>query len=191
MLKIRVINPMCRPWLVPLGPCGHGSIHPPDHWLRRPCGNDRWCCLCRMFNRALRGRRWMPNFLSSDNDPLYRFHQWQANLRILEVTEIKSVPYVPLSCAFRGSDRFTVIRSVQKERGISLSRRDLPVISAFVAIRQTHLARYQSAGPLIGFAEQVFCNSQINRSRIGIDVREESRIGRAACRSHTNAGSHK
>ena len=36
----------------------------------------------------------MPNFLSSDNDPLYRFHQWQANLRILEVTEIKSVPYV-------------------------------------------------------------------------------------------------
>ncbi len=37
----------------------------------------------------------MPKYLSSDNDPLYRFHQWQANLRILEVTEIKSVPYVP------------------------------------------------------------------------------------------------
>src|SRR5258708_37782498 len=36
-----------------------------------------------------------------------------------------------------------------------------------------HLARYQSAGPLIGFAEQVFCNGQINRSRIGIDVPEE------------------
>src|SRR5271166_6563022 len=53
--------------------------------------------LCRMFNRAIRGQCWMPNFLSSDNDPLYRFHQWQANLRILEVTEIKSVPYVPLS----------------------------------------------------------------------------------------------
>ena len=42
----------------------------------------------------------MPNFLSSDNDPLYRFHQWQANLRIPEVTEIKSVPYVPLSHPF-------------------------------------------------------------------------------------------
>ena len=38
--------------------------------------------------------------LSSDNDPLYRFHQWQANLQILEVTEIKSVPYVPLSHPF-------------------------------------------------------------------------------------------
>jgi putative transposase len=50
--------------------------------------------LCRMFNRAIRGQPWMPNFLSSDNDLLYRFHQWQANLRILEVTEIKSVPYV-------------------------------------------------------------------------------------------------
>ena len=52
--------------------------------------------LCRMFNRAIRGQRWMPKYLSSDNDSLYHFHQWQANLRILEVTEIKSVPYVPL-----------------------------------------------------------------------------------------------
>ena len=42
----------------------------------------------------------MPNFLSSDNDPLYRFHQWQANLRILDVTEIKSVPHIPLSHPF-------------------------------------------------------------------------------------------
>jgi transposase InsO family protein len=56
--------------------------------------------LCRMFHRAIRGQRRMPNFLSSDNDPLYRFHQWQANLRILDVTEIKSVPYVPLSHPF-------------------------------------------------------------------------------------------
>src|SRR5262249_7873057 len=30
---------------------------------------------------------------------LYRFHQWQANLRVLEVMEIKTVPYVPLSRA--------------------------------------------------------------------------------------------
>jgi hypothetical protein len=44
---------------------------------------------------------------------------------------------VCLGCsAFRGSDRFTVTRSVQEGRGISLSRRDLPVISALVAIRQ-------------------------------------------------------
>ena len=42
----------------------------------------------------------MPKYLSSDHDPLYRFKQWQANLRILEVAEIKTVPYVPLSNPF-------------------------------------------------------------------------------------------
>ncbi len=56
--------------------------------------------LCRMFNCIIRGQRGMPKYLSSDNDPLYRFHQWQANLRILDVKEIKSVPYVPLSHPF-------------------------------------------------------------------------------------------
>ena len=40
------------------------------------------------------------DYLSSDHDPLYRFHQWQANLRILNVQEIKTVPYVPLSHPF-------------------------------------------------------------------------------------------
>jgi transposase InsO family protein len=55
--------------------------------------------LCRMFHRAIRGRG-LPKYLSSDHDPLYRFHQWQANLRVLEVTEIKTVPYVPLSHPF-------------------------------------------------------------------------------------------
>src|SRR5262249_61145548 len=41
-----------------------------------------------------------PKYLSSDHDPLYRFHQWQANLRILGVKEIKTVPFVPLSHPF-------------------------------------------------------------------------------------------
>ncbi len=52
--------------------------------------------LCRMFNRAAR-RQAPPKYVSSDHDPLYRFHQWHANLRILGVKEIKTVPYVPLS----------------------------------------------------------------------------------------------
>src|SRR5215467_2857897 len=55
--------------------------------------------LCRMFQRAIRGHS-LPKYLSSDHDPLYRFHQWEANLRILGVTEIKSVPLVPLSHPF-------------------------------------------------------------------------------------------
>ena len=55
--------------------------------------------LCRMFNRAIRGAG-SPKYISSDNDPLFRFHQWKANLRILEVTEVKTVPYLPISHPF-------------------------------------------------------------------------------------------
>ena len=55
--------------------------------------------LCRMFKQAIRGAG-LPKYLSSDHDPLYRFHQWQANLRILAVSEIKTVPYVPISHPF-------------------------------------------------------------------------------------------
>src|SRR5215510_73249 len=55
--------------------------------------------LCRMFTQAIRGQR-VSKYLSSDHDPLYRSHQWQANLRVLGVTEIKTVPYVPLSHPF-------------------------------------------------------------------------------------------
>ena len=55
--------------------------------------------LCRMFNRAARGQT-PPKYLSSDHDRLYQFHQWQANLRILDVEEIKTVPFVPLSHPF-------------------------------------------------------------------------------------------
>lgn len=35
--------------------------------------------LCRMFKQAIRGTG-LPKYLSSDHDPLYRFHQWEANL---------------------------------------------------------------------------------------------------------------
>ena len=55
--------------------------------------------LCSMFNHAISGSD-PPRLLSSDNDPLFRFRRWQANLRILEVEEIKSVPYLPMSHPF-------------------------------------------------------------------------------------------
>jgi putative transposase len=38
--------------------------------------------LCEMFQRAVHAQT-LPQYLSSDHDPLYRFHQWQANLRVL------------------------------------------------------------------------------------------------------------
>jgi hypothetical protein len=46
--------------------------------------------LCRMFNRAIHTQT-LPQYLSSDRDPLYLFHQWQANLRVrgeLQITLI-------------------------------------------------------------------------------------------------------
>jgi hypothetical protein len=55
--------------------------------------------LCRMFNRIVSGSG-APRYLSSDNDPLFLFHQWQVNLRILDVMEVKTVSYVPLSHPF-------------------------------------------------------------------------------------------
>jgi len=76
-----------------------------DHYTRRIIGFGIQArivdglALCRMFNQAIRGQS-VPKYLSSDHDPLYRFHQGQANLRVLGVREIKTVPYVPLSHPF-------------------------------------------------------------------------------------------
>src|SRR5687767_11045328 len=56
--------------------------------------------VCRMFNHAIAGALTRPRHLSSDHDPLFEFHRWKANLRILDVTEIKTVPEVPLSNPF-------------------------------------------------------------------------------------------
>ena len=55
--------------------------------------------LCRMFNQAIADAS-PPQRLSTDNDPLFLFHRWKANLRVLDVDEIKSVPHVPLSHPF-------------------------------------------------------------------------------------------
>ena len=55
---------------------------------------------CRMFNQAIAGVLTPPRHLSSDHDPLFEFHRWKANLRILGVTEIKTLPEVPLSHPF-------------------------------------------------------------------------------------------
>jgi transposase InsO family protein len=60
-----------------------------------PTGVD----VCRMFNAAARGQR-VPQHLSTDHDPLFDAHRWTANLRILEIDEIKTVPHVPLSHPF-------------------------------------------------------------------------------------------
>jgi hypothetical protein len=92
---------------------GGESLRLPTHWVL--VGMDQFTrriigfgihrgtadgpSLCLMFQRTIPGRS-LPKYLSTDHDPLYRFHPWPANLRVLEVVEIKTVPYVPLSHPF-------------------------------------------------------------------------------------------
>lgn len=52
-----------------------------------------------MFKRAVAGQP-LPKHLSTDHDPLFRFHRWLANLRVLDIEEMKSVPYAPVSHPF-------------------------------------------------------------------------------------------
>jgi len=74
-----------------------------DHYTRRIIGFGihrgmvDGVALCRMFNHAIR-RQHPPKYLSSDHDPLYRFHQWQANLRVLGAIEATRARPLNSSC---------------------------------------------------------------------------------------------
>jgi putative transposase len=76
-----------------------------DHFTRQTIGftvhsgTPDGPAVCQMLGRIVRQAQ-PPTYLSLDNDPLFEFQQWKANLRILGITEIKSVPYVPLSHPF-------------------------------------------------------------------------------------------
>ncbi|MGB5259552.1 MAG: integrase core domain-containing protein [Gammaproteobacteria bacterium] len=76
-----------------------------DHFTRRiigfgiHAGDVDGIALCRMFNSAISSRG-SPKYLSSDNDPLFLYHQWRANLRFLGADEVKTVPYTLLSHPF-------------------------------------------------------------------------------------------
>jgi transposase InsO family protein len=63
------------------------------------CGPVTGADLCCIFNAAIHGQG-APRQLSTDHDPLFEAHRWKANLRILEIDEIKTVPHVPLSHPF-------------------------------------------------------------------------------------------
>ena len=98
-------------WSVDLFRCE--SIRLKSHWMmvvmdqftRRiigfavQAGDIDGVVLCRIFNCAIFGMG-IPKYLSSDHDPLFTFHQWQANLPVLDAEEIKTIPYVPISHPF-------------------------------------------------------------------------------------------
>ncbi len=56
--------------------------------------------VCRMLNRIIAPTGVLPRRLSTDHDPLFEFYRWKANLRILDIAEVKTVPYAPLSHPF-------------------------------------------------------------------------------------------
>ena len=62
------------------------AVHTED-----PCGVE----ICFMLNPIIKGKPELPKYLSPDNDPLFKYHRWWANLHILEIGEIKSMPYTP------------------------------------------------------------------------------------------------
>lgn len=98
-------------WSVDLFRCesiklkSHWVVVVMDQYTRRiigfavNAGNVDGPALCRMFNEATSGQGW-PIHISSDNDPLFRYHRWKANLRVLEIEDIKSLPHVPMSHPF-------------------------------------------------------------------------------------------
>ena len=81
------------------------GVHVESDWVFRlgqkmhHAGNVDGVSLCRMFNTAISIES-LPKYLSSDNDPLFQYYRWQANLRILDIQEIKTLPHVPLSHPF-------------------------------------------------------------------------------------------
>jgi putative transposase len=84
-----------------IGPRAHWIMVVMDQYTRRiigfavHVGNVDGPALCRMFNKATSGHGW-PQRVSSDNDPLFQYHRWKANLRVLDIEEIKSLPHVPM-----------------------------------------------------------------------------------------------
>jgi putative transposase len=56
--------------------------------------------VCRLFGRAIANAPALPHRLSSDHDPLFEYRQWKANMRILDIVQVKTVPYVSLSHPF-------------------------------------------------------------------------------------------
>jgi len=60
-------------------------------------GNLTGALICQMFNTILLQSKTAPRYLSSDRDPLFQFKQWKRNLRIEQIDEVKSLPYIPIS----------------------------------------------------------------------------------------------
>jgi integrase-like protein len=82
-----------------LGACGHGPVHASFCRRRRAARRRYGRRRLPHVNAAIDGQG-VPRHLNTDHDPVFEAHRWAANLRILEIDEIKTVPHVPLSHPF-------------------------------------------------------------------------------------------
>lgn len=141
-----------------------------DQWSRRiigfgvHLGDVDGIAVCKMFNRATSGAD-PPRYISTDNDPLFRFHRWRANLRILDVEEIKSVPFTPISHPFIerliGTVRREYLDYVPFWSSLDLQRK-LDAFKAYYNHHRTHAA-------LSGRSPAKFCQPTKQRSA---DIRD-------------------
>jgi len=96
--------------------------------------------LCRMFSSSI-SNMGTPKYLSSDHDPLFAYHQWTANLRIMDIEEIKSIPYTPCSHSFIEHLISTVRRDFLDQKlfwNTVASERKLKDFQTYYKIHRTH-----------------------------------------------------
>jgi len=62
-------------------------------------GNITGELTCWMFNSILSAKT-PPTRVSHDNDPLFKFHRWTSNMDMLEIDEVWTIPFVPISHPF-------------------------------------------------------------------------------------------
>jgi len=84
----------------------------------------------RMLNRIFATALRYPIALSTDHDPLFEFHRWMANLRIVEVAEVKSVPLVPTSHPSIVGGRPHSQHAVGRRMSNGSQRRRIPVATS-------------------------------------------------------------
>ena len=81
--------------------------------------------------------------MSTGHDPLFRFHRWRANLRILDIEELKSTPFVPRSHPFIerliGTVRREYLDQVFVWNGLDLQRK-LERFAVYYNQRRVHAA---------------------------------------------------
>lgn len=130
--------------------------------------------VCRMLNQILSSLI-LPKYLSSDNDPLFQINRWKANLRVLDIEEIKSVPYTPVSHPF-------------VERAIGITRQEYLDHTLFFNTRdlQRKLDKFKNYYNEHRAHSSINWKSPNTRSDNGHSARIKSTINKIRLQSHCN-----